>query len=90
MSWKQAFIIGLILTIFVVVLSLITQYTTCNYKTPKYFETIKKYSVMNKLITIEAANDYFNFNSYLLQSFFDPLLNGVLVLAIAAFFLKRS
>ena len=90
MSWKQGFICGVILAVCIALLSPIAQYITHNYITPEFFETVKNYSVTNKLMTIEAANDYFNFNSYLMQSFFGTLISGIVISAIAAFFLKRN
>jgi hypothetical protein len=89
MTWKQGFFTGVLLAIFVALLSPAAQYITHNFITPEYFETVKNYSVTNKLMTIEGANDYFNFNSYLLQSFFGALIGGVVISAITALFLKR-
>lgn len=88
MTWKQSFITGATLALFIALLSPIAQYITHNYITPEYFETVKNYSVTNNVMTIEAAKAYFNFNSYLLQSFFGALISGIIVSAIAAFFLK--
>jgi hypothetical protein len=89
-TWLQGFLSGLIITIFIALLSPLAQYLTHNYITPEYFENVKDYSITNKLMTIETANEYFNLNTYLLQSFFGALLGGVLTSAIVAIFLRRS
>lgn len=89
-TWLQGFLSGLIITIFIALLSPLAQYLTHNYITPEYFENVKDYSITNKLMTIETANEYFNLNTYLLQSFFGALLGGVVTSAIVAIFLRRS
>jgi glucan phosphoethanolaminetransferase (alkaline phosphatase superfamily) len=90
MTWKQGFISGLLMAIFIALLSPIAQYITHNYITPKYFETVKNYSVTNDLMTIEAANEYFNLTNYLWQSLLGGLIGGAIISAIAALFLMKN
>jgi len=90
LTWKQGFFSGLIMTVFVTLLSPLAQYITHNYITPKYFENVKNYSVTNELMTIEVANEYFNFNSYMMQAAIGAFAMGVITSAVLAFFMKRS
>ena len=90
LSWKQGFIAGLIMTVFVTILSPLSQYITHNYITPKYFENVKNYSVTNDLMTIEVANEYFNFNNYMMQAAIGAFVIGIVTSAFVAIFMKRS
>ena len=89
-TWKQAFYSGVILSIFIAALSPLGQYITHNYITPKYFINVIDYSVTSKLMTIEAANEYFNITNYIMQVAIGTLLGGVATAAIVAIFMKRE
>lgn len=89
-SWRKAFLSGTLLSIFIALLSPFVQYITHNYITPEYFGNVIDYSVTNKVMTIEAANDYFNIKSYMLQSAFGAIFGGFGVSAILAFVMKRE
>lgn len=89
-SWRQAFLSGLLMSVFVALLSPLAQYITHNYITPEYFKNVIDYSVTNKLMTIEAANSYFNINSYILQSVLGALIGGITTSAIVAVFMRRK
>jgi membrane glycosyltransferase len=88
-SWRKAFLSGALLSFFIALLSPFVQYITHNYITPEYFGNVIDYSVTNKVMTIETANNYFNIKSYMLQSAFGALFGGVGVSAILAFIMKR-
>ena len=90
MTWLQGFISGVILTVFVALLSPISQYITHNYITPEYFKTVIEYSVTNDLMTRTKANDYFNITHYMWQSVFGALLFGVGTAAIVAVFVRKG
>ena len=90
LTWLQGFTSGLILTLFIALLSPLAQYITHNYITPEYFENVKNYSVTNNLMKIDEANDYFSLNNYLWQSFIGALLGGAITSAIIAILMRRS
>jgi len=90
MDWKQGFVTGLIITIFVTVLSPLTQYITNTFITPDYFKNVIAYTVNNKVMTQEAAEMYFNLKSYIVQGIFGALSMGVVTSAIVAFFIKSK
>lgn len=89
-TWKQAFYSGVMLSVFTAALSPLAQYITHNYITPEYFINVREYSVTNKLMTFEAANDYFNITNYSMQVALGILIGGSIISAIIAFFLKRE
>lgn len=90
MTWVQGFISGVILTVFVALLSPVAQYITHNYITPEYFNTVIEYSITNDLMTRTKANDYFNINNYMWQSAIGALGFGVVTAAIVAFFTRKK
>jgi glucan phosphoethanolaminetransferase (alkaline phosphatase superfamily) len=89
-TWKQAFLSGLMVSVFAASLSPIAQYLTHNYITPEFFVKVKEYSVTNKLMTANAANDYFNINHYILQAALSALIGGAIISAIVAVFIRRK
>lgn len=90
MTFRQGFISGVILSIFIAILSPIGQIITFTYISPNFFENFINYSVANKIQTQAQAEAYFNLNSYLLQGVFGSLSMGVVTAAIVAYFLKSK
>ncbi|MCH4821612.1 DUF4199 domain-containing protein [Gramella lutea] len=90
MTWSQGFISGIVISIVVAILSPIGQYITHNFITPDYFNNVIEYSVESGTMEKEAAEEYFNLTSYIIQSFFFALVVGVVTSAIVAFFVKRK
>ena len=54
------------------------------------FPNIIEYSVTNELMTIGAANEYFNITNYMMQSAIGLLVGGLVLSAIAALILRRK
>ncbi len=90
MSYGQAFKSGIILTIFIAILSPLGQYITSTYITPHFFENAINYAVTNNKSTQQEAVDYFNLNNYLKQSIIGALVMGVVTTAIVSAFVRRS
>lgn len=90
MTWLQGFVSGIILSVFVALLSPLAQYITHNYITPQYFNNVIEYSVTNDLMMRTKANEYFNINSYMWQSVFGSLIFGVITAAVVAIFVRKK
>jgi membrane glycosyltransferase len=90
LSWLQGFISGVILSVFVALLSPLAQYITQNYITPQYFNNVIEYSITNDLMTRNKANDYFNINSYIWQSILGALGFGITTAALVAIFARKK
>tara|TARA_B100002051_G_C16658029_1_gene597596 strand:+ start:82 stop:576 length:495 start_codon:yes stop_codon:yes gene_type:complete len=90
MTWLQGFISGIILSVFVALLSPLAQYITHNYITPQYFNNVIEYSVTNDLMTREKANEYFNISSYMWQSAIGAFGFGVITAAVVAIFVRKK
>jgi hypothetical protein len=89
-TWLQGFVSGLILSIFVALLSPLAQYITHNYITPEYFNNVIEYSVTNDMMTREKANAYFNINNYIWQSAIGAFGFGTLTAAVVAIFVRKK
>ena len=90
MTWSQGFISGIVISIVVAILSPLGQYLTHEFITPDYFENVIAYSVESGAMTLEAAEEYFNLTSYIIQSFFFALVVGVVTSAIVAYFVRKK
>lgn len=90
MSYKQGFIAGLIITLPVVILSPLSQYITSTFITPDYFKNVIEFSVSSGEMTREAAEEYFNLQSYMVQSVIGVTVMGVITSALVAFFVQSK
>lgn len=90
MTYKQGFLTGLIMTLFVTALSPLSQILTVTVITPEYFSNMIKFTVEQGKMTQEAAETAFNLNSYLLQTvIFTPVM-GIVTTAIVAIFTRKK
>ncbi len=90
MSYKQGFTSGLIVTLFVTILSPLTQYITSVVITPDYFQNVIRYSVETGQMTQIEAENYFNLKSYLIQTLIGTPVMGMVTTAIVAIFTKKK
>lgn len=90
MNWSQGFISGIVVSIVVAILTPLAQYITHTFVTPDYFPNIIDHAVERGSMTREAAEEYFNLTSYILQSFFFALVVGVVTSAIVALFVRKK
>jgi hypothetical protein len=90
MTYKQGFISGLIITLFVTLLAPLVQYITTTFIAPEYFPNMINHAVANGKMTQPEAESYFNLKSYLVQVvLFTPVM-GVVTTAIVAIFTRRN
>lgn len=90
LTWLQGFISGVILTIFIALLTPLTQYISNNFITVEYFNDVTENSVTNELMTRTRANEFFNINGYIWQAIFGALGLGVVTAAIVAVFVRKK
>lgn len=90
MSFKQGFTSGLIYTVFNLIFTPIFQWITSTIITPYYFRNAINYSVSTHQYSIEAAEEYFNMNSYIIQSMIGTFVVGIILSLIFAFFLRTK
>ena len=88
MNWQQGFISGLIISAVVALLSPLAMYITFEYISPNYFTNVINYTVDRKIHSREAAESFFNLNSYMMQGIVGSLSMGVVTSAIVALLVK--
>lgn len=88
-NFKNLFISGIALSVYIAILSPLSLYITFEYITPDFFNNFINYAVENKKATLEQAQAYFNFTSYVIQSSIFALFMGILTSAIVAFFNRK-
>ncbi|MGO2102022.1 MAG: DUF4199 domain-containing protein [Psychroflexus halocasei] len=90
-SFKQAFISGLIITLIITIFSPLTQIITSNIITPEYFQNVIGYSVNSGYYeTQQEAKSYFNLENYIYQSVIGSLVMGVLTSLIVSYFIRTK
>lgn len=91
MTYKQGFISGLILSVFIAVLSPLAQYITSYYITPDYFPNVIKRSVeLGYYADTTAAEANFNYQNYTIQGAIGALVMGIITTAIAMIFIRTK
>ncbi|MCU0328360.1 MAG: DUF4199 domain-containing protein [Chitinophagales bacterium] len=91
MSYQKGFISGLILTIFIALLSPLTQWITSYIISPEYFPNVIKRSVeVGYYKTTEEALRFFNYPNYAKQSAIGALIMGIVTTAVAMIFLRTK
>lgn len=90
MSYMQGLVSGLIVTGVVVILSPLSQYITSTYITPEYFNNVIAYSVSSRQMEQQAAEEYFNLKSYIIQSTIFAAVMGLITSAVVAIFVRSK
>jgi hypothetical protein len=91
MTYMQGLKSGIILSIFIAVLSPLTQVITSMVITPEYFPNVIAYALETGYFTsISEAEAYFNLENYIVQSTIGALIMGVITTAIAMIFIRTS
>lgn len=87
---QQAIKSGMLLTIFIALLSPLALVIFHYLINPHFFADMIKYSVDNKKATLEQATDYFNFNSYLQMTISGGIFIGILITVISALIVRNK
>ena len=90
MTFKEGFLSGFIITIFIVLLSPATQYIILKFVSPEYFSNVIDYSVSSGKIDLQTAEEYFNLQSYIIQAMIGAFVMGLITSAVVAFFVKSK
>jgi hypothetical protein len=85
MSQSQGFISGILLTLFIGLLTPFLLRISLQYISPSFFNSMKSFMVSSKKMTAEQVNLYYNYRSFLLQTLFLNFSLGILSSAIFSF-----
>lgn len=91
MSYKQGLISGIILSVFIALMSPLSQWITSYVITPEYFPNVIKRSVeLGYYKTTTEAEANFNFQNYAKQGAIGALVMGIVTTAIAMIFIRTK
>lgn len=91
MNYTQGLISGIVLSVFIALLSPLTQWITSFVITPKYFPNVIKRSVeLGYYKTTVEAEANFNYQNYAIQGVIGALVMGVVTTAIAMLFIRAK
>ena len=90
MTYLQGLITGLMITVFVTLLSPIIQYIVSTSIAPEFFPNMIKYSVEKGNMTQDAAEKYFNLKNFIVQGLMFAPVMGIVTTAIVAIFTRHS
>jgi hypothetical protein len=83
-TFKQAFLCGLGVSVVVALLAPLAQWITHHYISPHFFEHAINYAVSNGLQTPEQARAFFSLKSYILQASMSGIIMGAITSLILA------
>jgi hypothetical protein len=89
-SFTQAFLCGLGVSVVVAVLSPLTQYVFHRFINPGFFQNSIDFAVSSAKMTLDQANSYFNLQSYMLQSSLGAIVSGVITSLILAAIMRTK
>lgn len=91
MSYKQGLISGVFLSLFIALLSPLTQWVTSYVITPEYFPNVINRSVeLGMFESTEAAEAQFNFKNYAINSTIFAFVFGVVTSAVVMIFIQTK
>ena len=91
MTYKQGLISGIILSIFISMLSPLAQWVTTYIITPEYFPNVIAHAVETEYFEDRAAAEaYFNYENYAIQGAIFAFIMGVITTAITMLFIKSK
>jgi hypothetical protein len=89
-SFKQAFLCGLGVSVVVAMLSPLTQFIFHTLINPGFFENAIRYGVEQGKTTLAEAQAFFNLQSYMLQSVLAALIMGSITSLVIAAMIKKE
>ncbi|MCU0394602.1 MAG: DUF4199 domain-containing protein [Chitinophagaceae bacterium] len=89
-SFRQAFLSGLVISVVVTVLTPLSQYLTHYFISPDYLRNITDYSVRTGAMTAEEASGYFTFKNYVIQSLLFAPVAGIITSLLVGWLVSRG
>ncbi|HLS31505.1 MAG TPA: DUF4199 domain-containing protein [Flavobacteriaceae bacterium] len=91
-TWKQAFVSGMLISIFIAILSPLIEYFNYNYISPHYFDNMIAYQTQKESYPMsqEDAEQIFNMKSFIFQGVFTSFSFGIFISAIVALLIRTD
>lgn len=88
-TFMQAFKSGMLLTLFMVILSPVNQLITTGLISPEYFDNMREYAVSQQM-PAEEAESRLNIGAFIVQGIIGGLVTGVVFSAVIALFARSG
>ena len=89
-NWTQLFLSGVIISVFVALLSPLAQYISLDLISPDFIKNNVNYFVTANKMTAGRAEMFFSFRSLVIQAISNGISVGVILSAILALFLRNE
>lgn len=89
-SWTQLFLSGVVLSVFVALMSPLALYISLELISPDFIKNSVGYFVEIKKMPLEKATMFFSFRSLVIQGISNGISVGVLISALIALFIKND
>jgi len=89
-TYKQAFLSGMILTLIITILSPITQALTSLVISPQYFANAIEYAVGKEIMTAADASNYFSLKNYIILGLTGAPIMGTVTTAVVSLFVRNT
>lgn len=91
MTYLQGLVTGNVLSVFISLLSPLTQWITSNIISPEYFPNVIRRSVeLGHYATTAEAQAKFNYQNYAIQGTLGALIMGIITTAVAMIFIRTK
>lgn len=90
MTYLQGLRSGVVMTLFVAILTPLSQYLIHNYLSPEFFSNMIDYNVSSGKMKLAEAEAYFNLDNFMLESTIFSAVVGIVTAAIVAIFMRRK
>lgn len=90
MQWKEGVISGIILSLFIAVLSPVVQWIGYTVISPQFFPNAVKHFTDSHILTEAKAMEIFNLPAYMKKGITEALSMGVITSALVALFVKSK
>jgi uncharacterized membrane protein YjgN (DUF898 family) len=90
MTFRQGFVSGMILTVFVTILGPLTPLISIGLISPDLFQNAIEFVVSNNIMTQEEANNQFNMPAFIIQGVIAAPIFGLPLSLICAFFTRKQ
>ncbi|SIO37671.1 DUF4199 domain-containing protein [Chitinophaga niabensis] len=87
-TFMQAFKSGMLLTLFIVILSPVNQLLTQGLISPEYFENMQEYAVSTQQMSAQEAASRLNIGAFIVQSIIGGLVTGAVFSALVSLLIR--
>ena len=87
-TFRQAFKSGMLLTLFIVLLSPVNQLITMGLIAPEYFENMQEFAVSARQMSAEEAGARLNIKAFIVQSIIGGLVTGAVFSALISLLIR--